>query len=71
MNVMMLPGLGSTKTNKNDMTYLDELHDVAWLEIAVDEVVVAQVVHPGRQVGQHLQIKQIKYNVMYNPKVAI
>ncbi len=34
---------------------LDELHDVARLEISVDEVVVPQVVHSGAQVTQDQQ----------------
>ena len=39
----------------NTAVILDELHDVAGLEVAVDEVVVAEVVHAGAEVGEHQQ----------------
>ena len=32
---------------------LDELHDVARLEVAVNQIVVSQMIHPGRQMREN------------------
>ena len=52
--VLQLPRRPKVRQLVDDRAVVpDELHDVARLEVPVNQVVVSQVVHASREVGQH------------------
>ena len=54
--ILQLPGGSEVCQLVDDgPVVLDELHDVARLEVPVNQIVISQVIHPGREMGKNEQ----------------
>ena len=54
--VLQLPGGSEVRQLVDDgPVVLDELHDVARLEVPVDQIIITEMIHPGREMGENQQ----------------